>query len=387
LSQIRHLKANAAEHHIYSRTSELMAKALNAQLKGTGAGILIGVLTSLVRVGGAGLFSWFGWTLILNRSITLGDFMAFTAYVGYLTGPIGQLAGLFTEFQLSAVALARTFEYLDTPVEQDPTSAYSPPLPIQQTIRGHIALQNVSFAYAEDQPVLRDLTLDIPAGQVTAVVGPTGVGKSSLLRLLCRMIDPDDGVILIDGHRLDSFPLVDLRRQIGIVWQEFSLMRGSVWENLTMGIHSPGRQRVEDAVRICQLEDFIQAMPVGYDTPVAEWGATLSGGQRQRIAIARALIRDTPVLLLDEPTSNMDAQTEELLLRALFESTRDKTLLFVTHRIATAAAADQICILKEGRISAIGQHKVLAAENLEYRELLRAAGTARDERTWRLSPL
>ncbi len=242
-------------------------------------------------------------------------------------------------------------------------------------LSGDITISDVRFGYAADREVLHDLTLHIAGGSLNAVVGPSGAGKSSLLRLLCRMERPDAGQIWFGDLPITSVSLPDLRRQVAVVWQEFSLMRGTVLENLTYGLDDVPRERVEDAIRVARLAELVADLPNGIDTTVAEWGATLSGGQRQRMAIARALIRDAPILLLDEATSNVDVQTEGEILRDVFSRLKEKTVIYVTHRVATAALADRIYVIDNGRLIGSGTHDQLMDQNEFYRNSY-LAGTA-----------
>ncbi len=373
LSHIRTLKALAMEHHIYGRAHRQMRDALQVQLKAGGYGQVFGMFNAVIRASGTAVFTWYAWTLILRQEMTLGDYIAFTAYMGYLYNPLTQITGLFSEFQQSAVNLGRMFEYLDLPVEQDPSSSYVAPAEIRHRIRGDIRLHDVSFGYQSAKEVLHGVSLHLPLGAVTAIVGPSGAGKSSLLRLVTRMEEPNSGRIMVDGIPLTDISLPDLRRQVSVVWQEFALMQGTIWDNLTLGAANPSPERVDDAVRLCRLEALVLDLPNGYNTSVAEWGATLSGGQRQRLALARALIRDTPVLLLDEATSNIDMQTETEILRDLFARMEGRTVVFVTHRVATAALADQICVIEGGKVVGVGPHAELVRDNETYR-LLHGAG-------------
>lgn len=386
MSHVRTLKTLAAEHHLYRAASAQAHAALRSQLKAGGAGTLVGVFNGVVRTAGTAAFTWYAWTLILRGDMSLGDFVAFSAYLGYLTGPVTQFAGLFGEFQQTAVTLGRMFEYLDEPPEQDPALAYAPPAPVARA-RGEVRLEGVTFGYTVGRPVLHGVSLELGPGTVTAVVGPSGAGKSSLLRLLCRMAEPERGRLTLDGAPLAAVPLADLRRQVGVVWQEVAMLRGTVWDNLTVGLDpaEPGlAERVHEAAGVCRLDALLRDLPDGYATPVAEWGATLSGGQRQRVAIARALVRNPPVLLLDEATSQVDVETEEEILRELFVRGRDRAVLFVTHRVGTAALADQVCVLEEGRVAGLGPHRELAATCEPYRRLLRAAGGAAESRPLRV---
>lgn len=374
LSHIRTLKAMSMEHRLYERASDQIQTALQVQLKAGGLSQVFGTLNAVVRALGTAVFTWYAWTLIVRGEMTLGTYIAFTAYMGYLYNPLQQITGLFSDFQQTAVNLGRMFEYLDSPVEQDPAGAYLPPAPLTHVIEGDVRLRDVSFGYSDEKRVLHEVNLHFPRGTITSVVGPSGAGKSSLLRLLTRMEEPDSGQVFVDGSPVTAMPLADLRRQVSVVWQEFALMQGTVWENLTLGTESPTRASVDDAVRLCRLDGLIAELPNGYETNVAEWGATLSGGQRQRMAIARALVRDTPVLLLDEATSNVDMQTETEILRDLFARVGGKTVIFVTHRVQTAALADQICVIDAGRVAGVGTHAELMRDCEAYRLLHGGAG-------------
>lgn len=385
LSHIRTLKAMSMEHAVYDRANRQIQGALNVQLKAGGFAQIFGTLNSLVRALGMAIFTWYAWKLILAQEMSIGDYIAFSAYIGYLYNPLTQITNLFADFQQSAVNLGRMFEYLDKPTEQDPAQAYTPPQAIRHTLEGDIRMRDVRFGYTPEKRVLHDVTAHFPRGQVTAVVGPSGAGKSSLLRLMLRMEEPDHGQVFMDGTPISAIPVPDLRRQVSVVWQEFSLMQGTIWENLTLGAADPSPQRVDDAVRLCRLEQLINDLPYRYATPVAEWGATLSGGQRQRMALARALIRDTPVLLLDEATSNIDMQTETEILRDLFLRLENKTVVFVTHRVQTAALADHIVVVEAGRVVGSGTHAELMRDSETYRQLY-GGGNVEDVRRLRAIP-
>jgi ABC-type bacteriocin/lantibiotic exporter with double-glycine peptidase domain len=374
LSHIRTLKAMSLEHHTYARARDQIQTALQVQLKAGAWSQVFGTLNAVVRALGTAVFTWYAWTLIVAGEMTLGTYIAFSAYMGYLYNPLQQITSLFSEFQQTAVNLGRMFEYLDTPVEQDPSNAYFPHAQITHVVEGDVRLRDASFGYSAEKRVLHDVNLHFPRGTISAVVGPSGAGKSSLLRLITRMEEPDSGRVFLDGTPVETFPLADLRRQVSVVWQEFALMQGTVWENLTLGAENPTRAAVDDAVRLCRLDTLVAELPDGYDTSVAEWGATLSGGQRQRMAIARALVRDTPVLLLDEATANVDLQTENEILRDLFARVEGKTVIFVTHRVQTATLADQICVIDAGRVVGVGAHAELMHDCEAYRRLVGSSG-------------
>jgi len=369
LSHIRSLKAMGAEHHVYSAARRVIETALREQLKASGYEQVFAALNGTLSALGTALYSWYAWRLIIRGDLTLGTYIAFTAYIAYLTVPLAQITGILADFQKSAVNLGRMFEYLDMPTEQDPSLAYLPPAPIQTVIRGDIEMSGVRFGYSAAKEVLHEVSVRFPRGTITSIVGSSGAGKSSLLRLIVRLEEPTGGEVRVDGVPISDISYSDLRRQVTVVWQEFSLMQGTVWDNLTLGAEDPSPALVDDAVRLCRLEALIEELPHGYETSVGEWGSTLSGGQRQRMALARALIRDTPVLLLDEATSNVDMETETAILRDLFARVEGKTVIYVTHRVSTAALADQIVVVEAGRVVAVGTHAELSRDSETYRQL------------------
>lgn len=381
LTHIRTLKVLGIEHQLFTRARHQLELAAGHQVSVAGWSQLAGLAGGALRALSTALFTVFGWTLILRRDMSLGEFLAFSAYVGYLYQPMSQLIALFSQFQQSAVHLARMFEILDQPVEQAPPMAFVPPADIIRPLRGHLSCEGLAFAYEAQRPLLRDLDLSLAPGTVTALVGPSGCGKTSLLRLFSRLEEPCAGLLRIDGQPLTRVPLSDLRRQIAVVWQEVSLFRGTLWDNLILGADAAGGEDVDlaevrEAVRLCGLDDWLRSLPEGYDTPVGEGGTGLSSGQRQRVALVRAVLRRSPILLLDEATANLDVVTERDLLRRLFAVWRGRsTVVFVTHRPATAAIADQVCLLGDGRLVDFGRHRELLERCEPYRRL-QAAGAA-----------
>jgi len=374
LSHIRTFKTMGLEHDVYQRARGLVDHAMVEQLKAGGLGQAFGAVNGLLYALNSAVFMWFGWTLILTHRMTLGEFLAFAAYISYLYNPIQQLIQLFSDFQQSAVHLSRMFEYLDEPVEQEPSLVFEPPAPLETLLRGGFSLRDVSFGYAPGTPVLRHVDLNFPAGKVSAVVGPSGSGKTSLLRLLAGLQLPDQGIVEVDGRSLEELSLRDLRQQIAVVWQEVSLVKGTFWENLTLACGSVDRAEVDRVLALCGLSEVLQELPEGYQSTVSEWGSSLSAGQRQRVALARALLRKAPVLLLDEATANVDVETEQSILEGVFQELQDRTVIFVTHRLASAALADQICVLRDGEVQGCGSHQELATSCTPYRRMLQAGG-------------
>lgn len=371
-SHIRTLKTFSVEHQVFDRARKQVDLALGHNLQGGIVGQGFNLANSVLAAVSTAVFTWYGWTLILEQRITLGTFIAFVAYLAFFTQPLKEITHMVAELQQSAVGLSRMFEYLDEEVEQDPALAYHAPAPVEHRLRGRVELRGVSFGYQTEAPVLHDIDLMLEPGELTAVVGQSGAGKSSLLRLICRLEEPVQGHVLFDGVSGATIPLPDVRRQIAVVWQDTSLLKGTIWDNLTMGVSNPSRVLVDDIVGLCRLDEVIAKLPKGYETPVAEWGASLSGGQRQRISLARALIRDTPILLMDEATSNIDQQTEGAILEDLFSYRSGRTTLYVTHRVSTVSMADKICVMAAGRVVGVGTHESLLVTCDPYVEMVDA---------------
>src|SRR5262249_48677628 len=240
------------------------------------------------------------------------------------------------------------------------------PLP---TARGHVRFEGVTFGYLPGRPVLHDITLDVPAGQTLAVVGFTGAGKTTLVSLVARFFDPWRGRVLLDGHDLRDLQLHGLRRQVALVLQEPFLFPWSVADNIAYGRPGATREQIEAAARAANAHEFIVRLPQGYDSVVGERGATLSGGERQRLSIARAVLKDAPVVVLDEPTSALDAETEGLLLGALRRLMAGRTTFIIAHRLSTVRHADRIVVLDDGRMAEAGTHRELLERNGLYAHL------------------
>ncbi|MGH2967788.1 MAG: ABC transporter ATP-binding protein [Solirubrobacteraceae bacterium] len=312
---------------------------------------LIDVLAGL----GTAVVLFVGAHRVLSGALTLGLLLVFLSYVGSLYKPMRQLSKLTYVTARGVASAERVSEIMDAePDVRDRPGAVPAP-----RLRGRVQLEHVVFAYVDGQPVLHDVSIDVEAGQVVAIVGPTGAGKSTIVSLIPRFFDPQSGRVLLDGHDLRSLQLASLRSQVAIVPQEPLLFEGTIFENIAYGRSDAGEDEVLRAARAALVEDFAARLPDGYDTMLGERGASLSGGERQRISIARALVRDAPVLILDEPTSALDPVSERLLMDALANLLVGRTAFVIAHRMSTVTRADHVLVVDRGRIVERGTHAEL----------------------------
>ncbi|MBQ7665675.1 MAG: ABC transporter ATP-binding protein, partial [Synergistaceae bacterium] len=285
---------------------------------------------------------WFGSNSVINGTLTPGELISFTGYIAFMVQPVRSVMNQMGTLQMGTASIERISDMLKSPVEDSVlTDGGIKP----GRLTGSVSFEHVSFGYESGQEVLRDINLNVKAGERIAIVGPTGSGKSTLVDLIPRFYDPDNGRILIDGHDIRTLSLRELRRQIGIVPQECILMRGTIAFNIAYGLDDMNMSRIIEAAEIADIRTFIESLPDKYDSAVGERGVTLSGGQRQRIAIARAVIRDPRILILDEATSSLDIAVERQVQKAINQAMKGRTSFIIAHRLTTIREADRILVL------------------------------------------
>ena len=307
----------------------------------------------------------YGGILVINQALTLGELIAFTTYIAQLVGPVRTMGRILPVITMSAASAERVFEILDTV----PTVYENPDAEEFSIERGEVEFQDVSFAYGKHQGVLKDINFKAKPRQVIALLGPTGSGKSSVVNLIPRFYDPTDGVITIDGVDIRGVSLNSLRSQIGMVLQETTLFAATIRENIAFGRPEATQVEIEEAAKDAQAHEFIMETVDGYDTAVGEQGVTLSGGQKQRLAIARALLTDPRILILDDATSSVDSETEHLIQLALDRVMEGRTTFVIAHRLSTVHSADMILVLNKGKIVARGKHQELLKTSSLYHRI------------------
>ena len=335
--------------------------ARSARLQATG-GSMLQLIANLATV----LVLWYGGSMVMSNQLTLGELVAFTTYLAQLLNPIRFLGMIIPAIAMASASAERVFEILDTvpEVQEAPDAVTMPPF------TGHVRFENVSFSYGR-KDVLKGISLEAKPGQIIALVGQTGSGKSTIINLIPRFYDPTEGCITIDGVATRKVTLFSLRSQIGIVLQETTLFAASIRENIAFGCDDASLEAVEAAARAAQAHDFILKTSEGYDTLVGERGITLSGGQKQRLAIARALLTNPRLLVLDDATSSVDSETEGEIQHALDRLMRERTTFVIAHRLSTVMRADCILVLDKGRIAARGTHAELLKTSALYAEIYR----------------
>ena len=351
-----HNREKYEERRLRQRSQKVMELQVRSSLVGRWFFLLMGLFSTV----GPALIYWWGGRMVMSETVTIGTIVAFVAYLTRLYGPVSSLATVYVDVQAALALFERIFEYLDTESDvKDPPRALELP-----RMRGAIQFDHVSFEYVPSRRALDDISFTVEAGQLAALVGPSGAGKTTVTYLLPRLYDPTLGTVRMDGHDLRDLSLDSLRSGMGVVTQETFLFHSTITENL---LYSRPDATQDDMVRACkaaQLHEFIAGLPDGYETMVGERGYRLSGGEKQRLAIARVILKDPRVLILDEATSHLDSLSESLIRAAVEPLFRDRTSVVIAHRLSTVLLSDVILVMDRGRLVERGTH----------RELLAAAG-------------
>lgn len=371
ISGVRVVQSFTAEGVEEGRYGQGVTQSFLAALKRARLQALMAGVMSFLTFGALAVVLWYGGRLVMAGSLTPGNLVTFLFYALQVGGTVVALTGVFNQFQEALGASGRIFELLD---ERSDLPQPAQPAPLARA-EGRVSFDGVSFTYDGDQTegtraaVLRDVTLDVPAGQVVALVGPSGAGKTTLVNLIPRFWDVTGGILRVDGRDVRDYALADLRAQVGLVPQETLLFSGSIRENILYGRPGARPDEVEAAARAANAHEFISAFPHGYETVVGERGVKLSGGQRQRVAIARAILKDPRILILDEATSALDNESEALVQAALERLMQGRTTFVIAHRLSTIRNADRILVMDAGRVTEDGTHAQLLAAGGLYRDL------------------
>ena len=362
ISGIRVLKAFRREQSDYERLAVANAAYRDVNMRTVVQSGLYFPFVEFMSAAAVVIVLWYGGTLIGGNTLQIGVLVAFIGYLNSFFDPLQQLSQLYNTFQASMAAVQKIYTVLDT----EPDMLDAPDAVDLPDVRGVVELRDVSFGYDPEKPVLHDVNLKIPAGKTVALVGATGAGKSTVIKLLARFYDPTEGAVLVDGHDLRQVTASSLRGQLAVVPQEAFLFSGSVLDNIRFARPSADADEVKRIARIVGVHDFVESLPDGYDTEVQEGGSALSTGQRQLISFARALLADPRILILDEATSSVDAESERRIERAMEVLFSGRTSVIVAHRLSTVRYADEILVIDDGRVVERGSHDELIVAGGRY---------------------
>ena len=364
---LKTIKAYGKEKVFQQRFESQNVDACEANYRADRFACMSGPAVNFINNISLALVSVFGALLYMGGSITLGSVSSFVLYSRKFSGPINEFANIISELQSALAAAERVFRLMDE-AEEAPDAENAHEL---SGVRGEVRLKNVSFGYGE-QPVLKHFSLEAQPGQVVAIVGPTGAGKTTIINLLMRFYDPDEGSITVDGHEIRDVTRASLRQAYSMVLQDTWLVSGTIFENLAYGRKDVTRQQVEAAAKAAKIDGFIRSLPQGYDTILRDGGSEISKGQKQLLTIARAMLLEAPMLILDEATSNVDTSTERAIQSAMLQLMRGRTCFVIAHRLSTIQNADKIVVLRSGTAAECGTHAELMARGGYYRELYQA---------------
>ncbi len=382
LSSIRVVKAFAREDYEQQRFERESRASVETALQARNVKAKLPPLVEIIVACGTCLVLWYGARLVLAGTLTSGELLVFLLYLAKMYQPIRALSKMTDTISRASVGWERVREVLENELQtRDLPGAKRAP-----RFKGKIEFDRVNFSYDRGETVLRNLSLKIEPGQLAALVGPTGAGKTTIVSLLPRFYDLTSGEIRIDGTDIRRFKIKSLREQISFVLQETLLFRATVWQNIAYGKPEASRKEIIRAAKLANADEFIERMPEGYDTMIGERGMTLSGGQRQRITIARAIIRNSPILILDEPSAGLDAESEKLVFDALGNLMEGKTSIVIAHRLATVIRADVIFVIDDGKVVDQGTHKELLARGGLYSRLYELQFQGEEESSRELVP-
>src|SRR5215813_3332534 len=361
LGAIPAVQAFTREEMEYARFRNYAAKTVTAYQRSTSAKSWFNLSVGLITSTGTALIMYLGARYVLESRITVGTILVFLSYLGALYDPLDTIISTASTWQYVSALTDRVTEILDIPAAvRDARDS------VEVRLQGHVVYEGVTFGYEQDRPVLHKISFETQPGDLVAIVGPTGAGKTTLVSLLLRFFDPWSGRVIIDGQEIRRLRVRSLRQQVAIVLQDPFIFPISVAENIAYGRPEATRDEIVAAAVAASADDFIQRLPEGYDTVIGEKGATLSGGEKQRLSIARAFLKDAPILILDEPTSALDARTESLLLGALDRLMKGRTTFIIAHRLSTIRNVGRILVIEKGRIVEQGRHSELIARKGLY---------------------
>lgn len=356
------IKAFTGEKRSTIRLLKSVKDAIRKEVRLDITAALASISSVIISSAGPIVLIWYGCGEIIRGSLTVGGLIAFNSFIRYLFGPARALFNLNIGIQRSLAACERVFEIMDIAPEREGKNDI-------KVTEGKVVFENASFSYDGEERVLKNISFEVNPGELVAIVGRSGVGKTTLVSLIPRFYEPEEGKILIDGEDIKDANLKKLRRNIGIVAQETFLFSDTIKENISFGNPDANDREIEEAARLAYCNEFIKTLPGGYETKVGERGVNLSGGERQRISIARAILKNPKILILDEATSNLDSESEKKIQKALEPLMKKRTTFVIAHRFSTIINADRILVLHDGKIVEVGTHKELYKENGVYKKL------------------